>query len=117
MASIVICSPRPGDGKTTVAAGLLNLLGRRGLGGYRREGGDGADAEFLRSALGLAPTAGASEVVEVDAGAALPGASGPRLVVSPFEGEKTLEATRACADGGPPLGVIVNGVPAAQQRF
>jgi BioD-like phosphotransacetylase family protein len=112
MTSLSICSPQRGDGKTTVAAGLLSLLGRRGLGGYRREG-DGADAEFLRSALGLAPTPGGHEIVEAESGQA---AAGPRLIVTAFRGEATAEEARAGAAGGQTLGVIVNAVPAAQAR-
>jgi BioD-like phosphotransacetylase family protein len=113
MTALSICSPQRGDGKTTVAGGLLSLLGRRGLAGYRREG-DGADAAFLRSALGLAPAAGGHEVVEAEGPDA---AGGARLIVSAFRGDRTVEEARACADGRPTLGVIVNAVPTAQGRY
>src|SRR5689334_5979786 len=109
MTALRVCSPRPGDGKTTVAAGLLSLLGRRGLSGYRREGA-GPDGDFLRSALGLS-AAGGHEIVEGDA----PRTDGPGLVVAAFRGQATVEEAGACL-AGQTLGVIVNGVPAAQAR-
>lgn len=113
MTALSICSPQPGDGKTTVAGGLLSLLGGRGLAGYQRDGG-GADAEFLRSALGLAPAPGQHEVVEVDDRTA---AGGPRVVVTAFRGQRTVEDARSCADGASTVGVIVNAVPTAQARY
>jgi BioD-like phosphotransacetylase family protein len=109
MASLYVCSPRAGDGKTTVAAALLSVLGRNTPTSYR-----GADAAFVKQALGLADGPTGSEIVEVEDAAA---AGGARLIVAAYTGDATLEAARACASAGQTIGVILNMVPPAQTRF
>lgn len=112
MAQLYVTSPGPGEGKTAVAAGLLQVLGNRGVQSYGRLG-DAAhpDAGFVRSALGLLQS-DAPSIVEGD-GAAPAGSQ--TLVVAAFGGEKTIERVRSLAAGS--LGVIVNAVPSAQGRY
>jgi BioD-like phosphotransacetylase family protein len=110
MPSIYVTSPRPGEGKTTVAAGLLQVLGRRGVQSYRRQGDDEATA-WLRRALGLVDAAEAA-IVEGDGPAP---AGTATLVVAAFRGRGTADAVAAASAGA--LGVILTAVPREQGRF
>lgn len=111
MPSIYVTSPGPGEGKTTVAAGLLQLLGRRGVQSYRRQGDD-ETTTWVRRTLGLVDAAEAA-VVEGD-GQAPPGAA--TLAVAAFRGRGTAEAV-AAMNAGNALGVILTAVPREQGRF
>jgi BioD-like phosphotransacetylase family protein len=110
MPELTICSPRLGDGKTTVAVGLLSLLGRAGLSGYRRLGADGADAAFVQAAFGLASSGHSAGLIEADA------PLGQTLVVAAYRGAGTVAEARGCAGSGA-IGAILTQVPAAQVRY
>lgn len=135
MASILVTSPHPADGKTTIASGLLSVFARSGLNHYARISEDRprVDAVFMQSAFGLdtsadditrtsrtpiesfAPFGRDALVVESDAGT---GTGIPSIIVATFRGSQTVPDIRALLDSLDvrPIGVILNAAPIAQQR-
>jgi hypothetical protein len=122
MPALYVCSPQPGDGKTTVAAALLSLLGSRAP-SYVRIGDANPhrDAQLIKAAFGPAATAEQMSLAPgVPVGNAiaeteLPPANGTVLVVAAYRGDRTVDEVRACA-GANSVGVIVTQVPTAQRR-
>lgn len=136
MAGLSIISPGPGQGKTAVAAGLLSLLGRAGVGRYLRVGEPSPhpDATFISSAFGLlatademtiGATAGARAAGTVALGPTIVEGDGPpptdlpTVIVAPVVGDATVATVARLADQmrRPPIGVILSGAPGEQARY
>ncbi len=106
MTTFAITSCQPGDGKTTVAMGLLRVFGDL-FDGYQRAGDARDDEQFLRACSVDAGSTGV--LVERDARDA---DQGPALLVASYRGEGTVAALAAWRRDGAATGLYLTGVPA-----
>jgi len=103
--TFAITSCQPGDGKTTVAMGLLRVFADL-FDGYRRAGEARDDEQFVRACSVDAGSTGV--LVESDSRDA---GAGPGFLVASYRGEGTAAALGAARRDGAAIGLFLTGVP------